>query len=225
MARANVPDRVRVKRGARKARYDRDSLDAVLDHGLFGHLAFVDESGHPCCIPMLYARAGDTVYVHGSSASRLMRTLARGATACLTVTILHGLVLARSVFEHSANYESAVVFGRFRRVVDEAERLAALEAFTEKLLPGRWSEVRSPNRKELKATMILAMPIEDGSTSVKVRTGPPDDDDSVDAEIDTWAGVVPIVTALGEPQASPGLRAGIPLAESVSRLLDGAQRA
>jgi nitroimidazol reductase NimA-like FMN-containing flavoprotein (pyridoxamine 5'-phosphate oxidase superfamily) len=217
MARAQVPDRVRVKRGARKARYDRKDVDAVLDHGLVGHVAFVEESGDPCCIPMLYARVGDTVYVHGSSASRLMRTLARGRTACLTVTILQGLVLARSVFEHSANYESAVVFGRFRRVEDDAERLAALQAFTEKVLPGRWSEVRSPSRKELKATMILALTVED--VSVKIRTGPPDDDGSADAELDTWAGVIPVLTSFGKPQASPGLRAGIPLAASVDRLL------
>jgi nitroimidazol reductase NimA-like FMN-containing flavoprotein (pyridoxamine 5'-phosphate oxidase superfamily) len=144
--------------------------------------------------------------------------LARGAPACLTVTTLHGLVLARSAFEHSANYESAVVFGRFEVVEDPAERLAAFEAFTEKVLPGRWSEVRPPNRKELKATLILGLTIDEASA--KVRTGPPDDDDSEDAALDTWAGVVPIVTTFGPPEPSPGLRPGIEPGASVGRLLE-----
>jgi len=208
-------DRVRVRRAPKKGRYERDFIDAVLDRGLVAHLAFVHD-GQPCCIPMLYARLGDRVYVHGSTASRLMRTLADGVPACLTVTLMHALVLARSAFEHSANYESAVVFGRFELVADPDERLAAFEAFTNKLIPGRWDEVRHPNRKELKATMILAMTIDEASA--KVRTGPPDDDDSEDAELETWAGVLPIVSAFGEPEASPGLREGIPLPESVHHL-------
>jgi hypothetical protein len=127
-------------------------------------------------------------------------------------------VLARSAFEHSANYESAVVLGSFEEITDPDERLVAFEAFTEKLLPGRWQEVRPPDRKELKATTILALPIVEAS--VKVRRGPPDDDDSPDAELDTWAGVIPIVTELGAPEPSPGLRAGIALSASVTRLLE-----
>jgi nitroimidazol reductase NimA-like FMN-containing flavoprotein (pyridoxamine 5'-phosphate oxidase superfamily) len=210
-------DRVRVRRAPHKGRYERSFIDAVLDGGLVAHLAF-EHDGQPCCIPMLYARVGDRIYVHGSTASRLMRTLAGGAPACLTVTLVHGLVLARSAFEHSANYESAVVFGRFEPVEDPAERLAAFEAFTNKLLPGRWGEVRGPNRKELKATTILALPIDEASA--KVRTGPPNDDESEDAELDTWAGVVPIVTAFGAPEPSPGLRDGIQLSESVHHLLE-----
>jgi uncharacterized protein len=175
----------------------------------------------PYCIPMLYARVGDRVYIHGSTASRAMRALAGGAAACLTVTIVRGLVLARSAFEHSANYESVVALGVFQPVEDAAERLAAFEAFTEKLLPGRWNEVRGPSRKELKATTILALTIDEASA--KVRSGPPDDDDSADAAIDTWAGVVPILTSFGEPEPSPGLRPGIPVADSVNRLLDTAE--
>ena len=147
-----------------------------------------------------------------------MRTLAAGAPACLTVTLVHGLVLARSAFEHSANYESAVLFGRFEEVDDPDDRIAAYEAFTEKLLPGRWAEIRPPNRKELKATMILALTIDEASA--KVRTGPPDDDDTPDAELDTWAGVVPIVTRYGPPEPSPGLRPEIKPGPSVLRLLD-----
>jgi uncharacterized protein len=208
-------ERVRVRRQAKKARYDRESIHAVLDRGLFCHLAFVHE-GHPFCIPTLHARVGDEVYVHGSSASRTLRALTAGADACLTVTVVRGLVLARSAFEHSANYDSVMLLGRFRRVEDDDARLAALAAFTNKLIPGRWDEVRQPSRKELKATTILAMSIEEAS--VKTRSGPPDDDDSPDAAIDTWAGVVPIVTAFGEPEPSPGLRPGIALTPSVQRL-------
>jgi nitroimidazol reductase NimA-like FMN-containing flavoprotein (pyridoxamine 5'-phosphate oxidase superfamily) len=210
-----VTDRVRVRRAPHKGRYDRATIDSVLDRGLVGHLAFVHD-GRPCCIPMLYARVGDRIYVHGSRASRLMRTLASGAPACLTVTLVHGLVLARSAFEHSANYESVVVFGRVEAVEDPDERLAAFEAFTEKLLPGRWREVRPPNRKELKATTIVALPIEEASA--KVRFGPPDDDDSEDAALDTWAGVLPIVTSYGAPEPSPGLREGIAPSAAITRV-------
>jgi uncharacterized protein len=220
MPRERPPDRVRVRRAPHKGRYDRATIDAALDRGLVAHLAFVD-GDQPCCIPMLHARVGDRVFVHGSTASRAIRTLAAGAPACLTVTTVHGLVLARSAFEHSANYESVVVFGRFAPVEDPEERLAAFEAFTEKLLPGRWREVRPPNRKELKATTILALTIDEASA--KVRTGPPDDDDTEDAALDTWAGVVPIVTAFGRPEPSPGLRPGIVPGESVTRLLDSAE--
>jgi uncharacterized protein len=212
---AAASERVRVRRQPRKARYDRESIHGVLDRGLHCHLAFVHD-GHPFCIPTLHARVGDDVVIHGSSASRTLRTLADGADACLTVTVMRGLVLARSAFEHSANYDSVVLLGRFRRVEDHEQRLAAFAAFTNRLIPGRWDEVRQPNAKELKATMILAMSIDEAS--VKTRSGPPDDDDTPDAELDTWAGVVPIVTAFGEPEPSPGLRPGIGLTPSVRRL-------
>jgi len=209
--------RTRVRRGPHKGHYDRATIDAVLDRGLFCHVAFSDDAD-VYCIPMLHARVGDSVYVHGSAASRAMRALGGGAPACLTVTIVDGLVLARSAFEHSTNYESAMVFGCFTPVADLAERLRALEAFTEKLLPGRWSEVRGPTDKELKATAVLAMPITE--VSAKRRSGPPDDDDSPDAELDTWAGVVPLVTSFGAPIASPRLRPGIRVSESLGRLRD-----
>jgi nitroimidazol reductase NimA-like FMN-containing flavoprotein (pyridoxamine 5'-phosphate oxidase superfamily) len=208
-------DRVRVRRGAHKGRYDRATIHRILDRALFGHVAFVDE-GVPCCIPMLVARVGDGVYVHGSRLSRTMRVLAEGEPACLTVTVVDGLVLARSVFQHSANYESVVAFGPFAPVEEPAERLAALEAFTEKLLPGRWAEVREPNAGELKATAVLVLRLDEASA--KRRTGPPDDDDTPDAALDVWAGVLPLVTSYGAPVASPGLRPGIELPASVRRL-------
>ncbi|HEY7149199.1 MAG TPA: pyridoxamine 5'-phosphate oxidase family protein [Gaiellaceae bacterium] len=212
----DIPSRIKVRRGPKKGRYDRASIDAVLDGGLLAHVAFVEDD-EPVCIPMLYARVGDRIYIHGSTKSRAVRALAAGAPACVTVTAVHALVLARSAFEHSANYDSAMAFGTFTLVEDPGERMRAFEAFTEKLLPGRWDEVRQPSATELKATEILALEI--GEASAKVRTGPPDDDDSADAERDTWAGVLPILTSYGEPEASPGLRPGIPLSDSVRRLL------
>lgn len=209
-----------MRRQPARGRYDRASVEAVLDRALFGHVAFADD-GQPYCIPMLVARSGERLLVHGSSASRALRTLASGVPACVTVTRLDGLVLARSVFEHSANYESAVVLGRFERIENDAERLAAFEAFTEKLVPGRWAEVRPPNRKELKATAILAMPIEEAS--VKARSGPPTDDDTPDAAADVWAGEIPVVTTFGAPVASPGLREGIAVSQSVRSLVGNGQ--
>ena len=156
MADEPISSRVRVRRIPEQGHYERATIEAALDHGLMAHVAFAD-GDQPYCIPMLYTRSGPVVYIHGSTGSRAMRTLARGVPACLTVTRLDGIVLARSVFEHSANYESVVVLGRFRPVEDPAERLAAFEAFTEKLLPGRWAEARRPSRKELSATVILAL--------------------------------------------------------------------
>jgi uncharacterized protein len=209
------PARVRVRRSPKKGHYDRARIDAILDRALVAHVAFID-NGEPVCIPMLFAYCDGRIHIHGSTASRAMRLLSRGDPACLTVTLLHGLVLARSAFEHSANYESVIAFGRFRAITDGHQRLAALAAFTNKLVPGRFDEVRAPNAKELQATMILTMQLE--GVSAKLRSGPPDDDDSADAALDVWAGELPILSVLGEAIASPGLRAGIPLPQSVRRL-------
>lgn len=211
-------DRVRVRRGPEKGRYDRETLNAILDRGFVAHVAFTTGDDDVYCVPTLFARVGDKIYIHGSKASRTLRALAAGAPSCVTVTVLDGLVLARSVFEHSANYQSVMAFGTFTAVDDDEERLAALEAFTETVLPGRWSEVRAPTRQELKRTSILAMPISEAAA--KVRSGPPDDDETPDAEIETWAGAVPLEMSFGTPVPSPGLRDGIPLSESVRRLLD-----
>ena len=209
-------ERTRVRRQPTRGRYDAASVHGFLDAARFAHVAFVDD-GQPYCIPMLHARVGDVVYVHGSAASRALRVLAGGVPACLTVTLLDALVLARSVFEHSANYRAAVVLGSFRRVEGADERLAALEAFTEKLVPGRWNEVRGPNEKELKATWILALPLDEAS--VKERTGPPSDGDSADAALKVWAGVLPVQTVFSAPEPAPELPAGTELAPSVKRLV------
>jgi nitroimidazol reductase NimA-like FMN-containing flavoprotein (pyridoxamine 5'-phosphate oxidase superfamily) len=201
--------RSRVRRVPKRGAYDRETIDAILDEALVCHLAFVHDA-HPFVIPTLHARVGDEVYVHGSSASRMFRTLEQGAPACLTVTHVDALVLARSAFHHSVNYRSAVLLGSFRLVADSAERCRALEAFTEQLVPGRWAEVRPPNRKELRATKVLAMRIDEASA--KVRTGPPVDDEE-DMALDVWAGVVPLRTVAGPPigeddRAVPGYVAG-----------------
>jgi nitroimidazol reductase NimA-like FMN-containing flavoprotein (pyridoxamine 5'-phosphate oxidase superfamily) len=201
-------ERTRVRRNPKKGRYERERVHAILDRALVGNVAFVDQ-GHPVCIPMLYARIEDDLFIHGSRASRMMRLLSSGSPACFTMTVVDGLILARLAFEHSANYESVVAFGNFEEVAGEAERLAALAAFTEKLLPGRWGEVRPPNERELKATVVLAMAL--AEASAKVRSGPPDDDGSEDAALDVWAGELPITHSFQPPIASPGLRDGVPI--------------
>ncbi len=160
-------------------------------------------------IPTLHARIGDLLYVHGSSASRTVRALGEGIPACVTVTLIDGIVLARSVFEHSVNYRSVVVLGTATAVTDPDEKNTVLEAFTEKLLPGRWAEARSPSRKELKATGVLSLPLDEASA--KVRTGPPHDGDTPDAALDVWAGEIPLVLRALPPVPSPDLRAGIPV--------------
>lgn len=200
--------RTRVRRLPERGAYDRETIDAVLDAALVAHLGFVQD-GQPFVIPTLHARVGDRVYVHGSAASRTLRALATGIQACLTVTLLDGIVLARSVFEHSLNYRSVVVLGTATRVDDPEEKLAALEAFTEQLLPGRWAEARRPTRKELKATSVLTLPLDE--TSAKIRDGGPEDGDTPDADLDVWAGHLPLVVRALAAVPDPSLRPGIPL--------------
>jgi nitroimidazol reductase NimA-like FMN-containing flavoprotein (pyridoxamine 5'-phosphate oxidase superfamily) len=195
-------ERTRVRRLPERGAYDREQIQAILDAGLVCHLGFVHD-GHPFVIPTLYGRVGDEVYVHGSSASRTLRTLKGGVDACLTVTLVDGLVLARSIFHHSINYRSVVVLGRAVEVVDRDEKLRALEAFGERILPGRWAEVRPPTEQELKATSILRLPLDEASA--KLREGPPKDDEE-DYELAVWAGVIPLALRAGEPQADPALR-------------------
>src|ERR671915_727623 len=194
-------DRTRVRRVPQRGDYDRDTIDAILDETLVSHVGFVHD-GEPVVIPTLHARLGDRLYLHGSAASRLLRTLERGVPVCATSTKIDGLVLARSAFHHSVNYRSAVVFGTATLVEPEQERLQALELFTEKLVPGRWSEVRAPTRQELKGTKVLRLPLDEASA--KVRTGPPIDDDE-DYDLPVWAGVLPLSTQVAEPQPDPSL--------------------
>ena len=201
-------DRVRLRRKRERGSYERDVIDAILDEALIAHLGTVSQDGQPIVVPMLHARSGDVVYCHGSVASRSLRAMREGMPACLTVSLLDGLVLARSAMHHSANYRSAMILGVAREVEDQSEKQAALRAIVEHIVPGRAAHIRGPSANELKATAVLALPIDEASA--KVRTGPPLDDDE-DHAIDVWAGVLPLCTALGAPEPDPALRAGIEL--------------
>jgi nitroimidazol reductase NimA-like FMN-containing flavoprotein (pyridoxamine 5'-phosphate oxidase superfamily) len=182
------PDkRIRIKREPQRGRYDRETIDLILDEALLCHLGF-EIDGQPYVIPTLHARVGDKLYVHGSAASRMLRHLAGGVRVCVTVTLFDGLVLARSVFNHSVNYRSVVLLGT-ATLVEGDEKREALHALTEQLAPGRWDEARQPTAKELKATWILSVPIEE--VSAKVRNGPPEDEPE-DEDLPVWAGVVPV---------------------------------
>jgi hypothetical protein len=201
-------DRVRLRRKRERGSYERDVIDAILDEALIAHLGTVSQDGQPIVVPMLHARSGDVVYCHGSVASRSLRAMREGVPACLTVSLLDGLVLARSAMHHSANYRSAIILGVARAVEDDSEKQAALRAIVEHIVPGRAAHIRGPSANELKATAVLALPIDEASA--KVRTGPPVDDDE-DHAVEVWAGVLPLRTVLGAPEPDPALRAGIEL--------------
>jgi len=176
--------------------YDRAAINQILDEGFLCHVGFAANSdAQPYVIPTSYGRAGDVLYIHGSAASRMLRNLDQGVPVCLTVTLLDGLVLARSIFNHSMNYRSVVILGTAMLVSDPAEKLAALRSLSEHILPHRWDDVRPPNEKELKATSVLKLPIDE--FSAKVRVGPPIDDED-DYSFPTWAGVIPLETAVGK---------------------------
>ena len=199
-------ERTALRRAPQRGSFERERLEAILDEALVCHVGLAGEHG-PVVIPMSYARAGDRLYLHGSSASRLLRSLRDGVEACVTVTLLDGLVLARSAFHHSVNYRSAVVFGTARELTDAEEKLAALRAIVEHVVPGRWDDTRGPSAKELARTLVLALPLDEAS--VKVRTGPPVDDDE-DRELDHWAGVIPLCLEAAAPVRAPDLRDGVP---------------
>jgi uncharacterized protein len=199
-------DRVRLRRKRERGSHDRAVIDQILDEALIAHLGIVDEDGQPFVIPTLHARQDDLVYLHGSTASRTLRALAVGRPVCLTVTLIDGLVLARSAMHHSANYRSVVLLGEATSVEGLAEKLAAFEAIVEHIVPGRWRDVRPPTDNELKATAVLAIPIDE--VSAKVRVGQPMDDEE-DYSLPAWAGVIPLVTQALAPEPDPRLRAGI----------------
>lgn len=186
--------RTRVVREPQRAVYDRDTVNHILDEAFLCHVGFVVD-GQPFVIPTSYGRDGDVLYIHGSAANRMLRNLDQGVPVCITVTLLDGLVLARSVFNHSMNYRSVVILGTATLVADPAEKLAALRALSEHIIPGRWDNARQPNEKELKATSVLRLPIQE--YSAKVRVGPPLDDEE-DYDFPTWAGVIPLEMKTGE---------------------------
>jgi uncharacterized protein len=200
--------RTRVVREAERGVYDRETVYRILDEGFICHVGFAVD-GQPFVIPTSYGRKEAHIYIHGSAASRMLREMKDGVALCVTVTLLDGLVLARSVFNHSMNYRSVVILGKGTLVEDPEEKLAALRTLSEHIIPGRWDDVRQPDKRELKATSVLRLPIEE--FSAKVRTGPPIDDEE-DYSFPTWAGVVPLKIEVGEPISDPrlSLNQGIP---------------
>ena len=205
MAQPSAPSaRTRLVREADRAVYDRVAAYRILDEGFICHVGFVVD-GQPFVIPTGYGRVGDNLYIHGSAASRMLRRVDEGVAVCVTVTLLDGLVLARSIFNHSMNYRSVVILGTARAVNDPTEKLEALRLLSEHILPGRWVESRLPNEKELKATLVMRLPIEE--FSAKVRQGPPVDDEE-DYAFSTWAGVIPLEMVAGNPINDPRLNLG-----------------
>jgi uncharacterized protein len=187
--------RTQVKRLPKRGRYDRETVDQILDSAFVCHVGF-SVDGQPFVIPTNFGRSEDTLYIHGSSASRMLKTLSGGVPVCVTVTHVDGLVLARSAFHHSVNYRSVVILGTARLVEDPAEKMEALRIFTDHVMKGRWDDIRWPNEQEMKATTVLAVPLEE--VSAKVRTGGPVDDEE-DYAMPVWAGVLPLETVTKEP--------------------------
>jgi len=205
--------RTRVVREPQRAVYDREAVYRILDEGFICHVGF-SLDGQPFVIPTGYGRHEDVLYIHGSAASRMLRNVSSGISMCVTVTLLDGLVLARSIFNHSMNYRSVVVLGTGTAIEDREEKLTALRLLTEHIVPGRWNEIRQPNEKELKATTILRVPI--AEFSAKVREGPVVDDEE-DYSFPVWAGVLPLNVVPGEPMADPRLTAGVGVPDYIKR--------
>ena len=194
-------ERTTLKRLPKRGVYDRELVYGILDEGFICHVSFAID-GRPFVIPTGYARVDDQLFIHGSQVSRMLRTLSQGVDVCVGVTLVDGLVLARSAFHHSVNYRSVVVFGRAAMVEDKQAKLAALFAFSEHVIPGRWNDVREPTEQELKATTVLSLPLVEASA--KVRSGPPIDDEE-DYALNVWAGVLPLRIAAGAPVSDPRL--------------------
>ena len=213
----NQTDRTRLRRLPKRGSFERDTINAILDEAFICHVGFVAR-GQPYVIPTGFARIGDDLYIHGSAVSRMLRSIAEGIDVCVTVTLIDGLVLARSAFHHSMNYRSIVILGRAEMVTEPDEKNKALEAFTNHIVPGRWADVRWPTELELKATTVLRLPITEASA--KIRTGPPIDDDE-DYSMDVWAGVLPLSLMTGKAQPDVKLAEDIPLPDYVQKYKRG----
>jgi uncharacterized protein len=206
-----VTQRSKVRRLPQRSSQERELIYSILDEVLVAHVGFIVDN-QPFVIPMAYGREGDRIYLHGSSVSRLLKTLEQGVDVCFTVTLLDGLVIARSLFHHSMNYRSVVLFGKAKLVESETEKMTALQAFSEQMIPGRWQEARLPNSQELKATTVIAFPIEEGSA--KVRTGDPSDD-LEDYSLPFWAGQLPLKLTPGIPLPDSKMSPEIALPENL----------
>ena len=205
MSKFTPTERTKVRRLPDRGKYDAESVYGILDEAFICHVGFVVE-GQPYVIPTGFARVNDTLYIHGSAASRMLRTLADGVQVCVTVTLVDGIVMARSGFHSSMNYRSVVILGRTTQVEGRDEKLVALAAFSEQVMPGRWKDLRETTDAELKGTLVLSLPLKE--VSAKVRTGPPKDDEE-DYALPLWAGVVPLKLTAGTPIADPRLPQGI----------------
>jgi nitroimidazol reductase NimA-like FMN-containing flavoprotein (pyridoxamine 5'-phosphate oxidase superfamily) len=202
-------ERTQVKRLPKRGKYDQETVFSILDTAFVCHVGFTVD-GQPYVIPTNFGRSGDMLYLHGSAASRMLRQLSEGIPVCVTVTHVDGLVLARSAFHHSVNYRSVVILGQARLVEDLAEKMEALRIFTEHVMKGRWNDVRQPTEQELKATTVLALPLDE--VSAKVRTGGPIDDEG-DYNLPVWAGVLPLTTSVKSPEPDPQRRNDPPVPE------------
>ena len=205
-------ERTQVKRLPKRGKYDAETVYKILDEAFVCHVGFVVD-GQPFVIPTNFGRVGDTVYLHGSAASRMLRTLSQGIPVCVTVTLVDGLVLARSAFHHSVNYRSVVILGTAKLVEDPAEKMEALRLFTEHIMKGRWDEIRWPNEQEMKGTTVLRLKLEE--VSAKVRVGGPVDDEE-DYSLPVWAGVLPLTQTKGTPIPDEKLKAGTSVPEYIS---------
>jgi len=203
--------RNQVRRKPQRADYQKQTIYHIIDEAPICHVGFVVD-GQPVVIPTLHARQDDVIFLHGAPASRLLKVIETGAEVCITVTIVDGIVLARSAFHHSINYRSAVLFGRGAIITEPAQKMVALAAITEHIAPGRWREARQPSQQELDATTVVAVSI--ASASAKMRSGPPLDDEA-DYELPIWAGVLPLALVRAAPEPDPRLPAGIPLPPSL----------
>lgn len=207
--------RIRVKRVPSRGKYDKESVHSILDASFLCHIGFIYE-GYPVVIPTLFGLDNDKLYIHGANSSRMLKSLQKGIEISVAVTLVDGIVLARSAFHHSMNYRSVVLFGTAALVTDPEEKLRALKIVSDQVMKDRWEEVRLPNEKELKATTVLAIPVNEASA--KVRTGPPVDDKE-DYDLDVWAGVIPLQFTIQEPEPDPLLKEGIKLSPGVENFL------
>jgi uncharacterized protein len=205
-------ERTQVKRLPKRGKYDSETVYKILDEAFVCHVGFVAD-GQPYVIPTNFGRVGDTLYLHGSAASRMLRTVSEGIPVCVTVTLVDGLVLARSAFHHSVNYRSVVILGTARLVSDPTEKMEALRLFTEHIMKGRWDEIRWPTEQEMKGTTVLALPLEE--VSAKVRVGGPVDDEQ-DYSLPVWAGVLPLTTTTNAPIPDTRLKEGTPVPNYIS---------
>ena len=211
-----ISNRNRVKRISNNSDYSKETVHAIIDEALFCHLGIIHD-GKPVVIPTIHARVGDQIVFHGSNASRLLK-ISNNNEICVTITLLDGLVMARSLFNSSMNYRSAVIFGKGEIIKDHDERMAAFKSITDHIAPGRWDDARQPNNSELKQTSVVRMPIDEASA--KISMGPPDDEDE-DYALDYWAGVIPINQTYGEPESDPILQEGITIPDYLKNYCRG----